>query len=197
FETQTDRRQQANKVFGKRERFPHKFDKKGKFHQSDWFSKRQKPENDALANLPDQSGRFTKKQKLANGYTTKPCTSNKEPSLLKKLLNSDIERDKKHLLQVFRFMVMNSFFGDWPEKPLKFPVVVVKEPGDVSELVEEPKAAEGDTPDGNSPVCTGNFKNSSHGGVDAPDKNAASCGRIYAVAEDECAKPREENKIMD
>ncbi|KAL0281932.1 UNVERIFIED_CONTAM: hypothetical protein Sradi_7278100, partial [Sesamum radiatum] len=124
---------------------------------------------------------FTKKQKLANGYTTKPCTSNKEPSLLKKLLNSDIERDKKHLLQVFRFMVMNSFFGDWPEKPLKFPVVVVKEPGDVSELVEEPKAAEGDTPDGNSPVCTGNFKNSSHGGVDAPDKNAASCGRIYAL----------------
>ncbi|XP_011091989.1 uncharacterized protein LOC105172298 [Sesamum indicum] len=191
-ETQKGCRQQATKVFGKRGRFPNKFDKKGKFHQSDWFSKRQKPEKDGSANSQEQSDQFTKKQKLANCCATKPCTSNKEPSLLKKLLNSDIKRDKKHLLQVFRFMVMNSFFEDWPEKPLKFPLVVVKESGDVSELVEEPQAARGDTPDGlvsttaeNSWVCTVNFKNSSHGGVDALDKNAASCSRIYAEAEDE------------
>ncbi|KAK4424764.1 hypothetical protein Salat_1670000 [Sesamum alatum] len=203
-ETQTDRRQQASKVFGKRERFPNKFDKKGKFHQSDQFSKKQKPENDDSANLQEQSDRFTKKPRLANGCITKPCTDNKEPSLLKKLLNSDIKRDKKHLLQVFRFMVMNSFFENGPEKPLKFPVVVVKESGDVSELVEEPHAVKGDTPDAlasttaeNSLVTTSNSNNSSHGGVEALDKNSASCSRIYVVAEDEGAKLQEVDKIMN
>ncbi|KAG8363757.1 hypothetical protein BUALT_Bualt19G0055500 [Buddleja alternifolia] len=125
-EVQRDGRQQYNKVYGKRGRFHNK----GRFHKNDRFSQRQRrdPKNDSV-NFQDRSGGFAKKQRLAN--------DKREPSLLKKLLSSDIKRDKKHLLQVFRFMVMNSFFEDLPGKPLKFPVVIVKESSDGSEIAEE------------------------------------------------------------
>lgn len=46
--------------------------------------------------------------------------SKREPTLLEKLLSREIKREKSHLLQVFRFMVNNSFFSEWPNKPLKF-----------------------------------------------------------------------------
>ncbi|KAL4203195.1 hypothetical protein AMTRI_Chr01g102780 [Amborella trichopoda] len=51
----------------------------------------------------------------------------RSPTLLQKLLSKEIKRDKSHLLQVFRFMVMNSFFKEWPDKSLKVPVCVVGE----------------------------------------------------------------------
>lgn len=205
-ERQTDGRQQNNKVFGKRERFHNKFDKKGKFQQSDRFSKRQRSENSYSANLQNQSDRFTKKQRLANGCTTNLRTENKkEPSLLKKLLSSQIKKEKKHLLQVFRFMMMNSFFENWPEKPLKFPVVIVKESGGESVVVEEKsEVMKADTFDGlastaleNNTVCTGDDNDSSSVEADAHDKNADISGRGYADAEDEGERPQEDGEIMD
>ena len=47
-------------------------------------------------------------------------------------------------MQAFRFMVMNSFFKDWPEKPLSFPKVIVNETGIASEVTEEkPSSSKG------------------------------------------------------
>ncbi|KAL3829845.1 hypothetical protein ACJIZ3_018647 [Penstemon smallii] len=121
-EQKADSRGVNKRVFAKTERFQNKFDKRGKFHQNDRFSKRQRPMNQDPANV----------QRLKSGSTVKS-----EPSLLKKLLSSDIKRDKKHLLQVFRFMTTNSFFKNWPQESLKFPEVIVKESGIASEIVEE------------------------------------------------------------
>ena len=60
----------------------------------------------------------TKRQRPRNGLP--PLLPPKE-TLLKKLLSSEIKRDASHLLQVFRFMTLNSFFDFWPEKPLEYP----------------------------------------------------------------------------
>lgn len=136
-EQQTDGMRQNNKAFGKRGRFQNKFDKRGKFQQRDRFPKRQRYEN---SHSPG----------LANGCTNNLRVENKkEPSLLKKLLSSEIKKDKKHLLQVFRFMVANKFFENWPETPLKFPPVIVKESGEESEIVQEKsESINGDTSNG-------------------------------------------------
>lgn len=123
-EQQRDGAKQNNKVLGKRDRFRNKVDKKGKYKHGDLFCKSQRYEN-------NRSG----------------CTTNlhSEPSLLKKLLSSDLRKDKKHLLQVFRFMVVNNFFENWPGKPLKFPNVIVKESGyEIVIVKQKPKEIEGD-----------------------------------------------------
>ncbi|KAL2461070.1 Nuclear fragile X mental retardation-interacting protein 1 [Abeliophyllum distichum] len=136
-EQQADGRGENKRAFNKRERFQNGFNKRGRFHQNDRFSKRQTPVNHDSANLHGQNNHFTKRQSGANDGPINQCMTNKrEPSLLQKLLSSDIRRDKRHMLHVFRFMVMNSFFQEWPEKPLKFPVVIVKEPGDESKIAE-------------------------------------------------------------
>ncbi|XP_051124581.1 uncharacterized protein LOC127246949 isoform X2 [Andrographis paniculata] len=109
--------QQNGNTFGQRGRFQNKFNQKRKFHQNDRSSKRPRPET--------------------NHRNTNPHRDNKrEPSLLKKLLSLDIKRDKKHLLQVFKFMVMNSFFQNEGDD-LKFPTVIVKESDDLSKPIEE------------------------------------------------------------
>ncbi|XP_042043168.1 uncharacterized protein LOC121788587 [Salvia splendens] len=126
-EQQAGGNRQNNKPFGKRDRFQNKFDKKGRFQKGGRFSKRQRYENGHSTDLQNQTG-----------CTTNPPhnESKKEPSLLKKLLSSEIKKDKKHLLQVFRFMVVNNFFKNWPEKPLEFPKVIVKESGNESEILK-------------------------------------------------------------
>jgi cleavage and polyadenylation specificity factor subunit 4 len=84
-------------------------------------------------NKHDKRGRFNKKGRSAKQVGS--ANEERKPTLLEKLLSTDIKRDKRQLLQVFRFMVANSFFKDWPEKPLKFPSVVVKEDGYGDEIV--------------------------------------------------------------
>lgn len=54
-------------------------------------------------------------------------TKSREPTLLQKLLSSDIKRDRRRLLHVFKFMTLNNFFKDWPDKPLQFPSVKVNQ----------------------------------------------------------------------
>lgn len=75
---------------------------------------------------PNKKRRNGKKQKLAD----KDFSENKKkPSLLQKLLSADIKRDHSYLFQVFRFMKANSFLKDYPDKPLVYPSVSVKEMG--------------------------------------------------------------------
>ncbi|CAL0326400.1 unnamed protein product [Lupinus luteus] len=84
----------------------------------------------------DRRGRFGKKRKFEadKDFSKGPSLNKREPSLLEKLLSADIKRDNSHLFQVFRFMVMNSFFKDSHDKPLIYPPVVV-----TSENVAEEK----------------------------------------------------------
>ncbi|XP_057980890.1 uncharacterized protein LOC131166391 isoform X2 [Malania oleifera] len=91
----------------------------------------------------NKNGRFAKKRMMdKDSLNTKnshnpPSLNPQKPTLLQKLLSADIRRDKSRLLQVFRFMVVNSFFKDWPEKPLNFPTVIVRETGHDGEMAED------------------------------------------------------------
>ncbi|XP_071732292.1 uncharacterized protein [Rutidosis leptorrhynchoides] len=75
----------------------------------------------------------------ANHQNRAPKPTEREPSLLKKLLSRDIKRDKNHLLQVFRFMAVNSLFDGDGDSDLRFPSVIVKETN--SDVVEETTCA--------------------------------------------------------
>ncbi|KAI3858259.1 hypothetical protein MKX03_001060 [Papaver bracteatum] len=86
--------------------------------------------------------RFSKKQKAGNeeDSVAQPDMC-REPTLLQKLLSANIKRDRSHLLQVFRFMVTNSFFKDLSEKPLEFPLITTKEgeiKGKIGEEISSP-----------------------------------------------------------
>ncbi|RID41790.1 hypothetical protein BRARA_J01722, partial [Brassica rapa] len=86
--------------------------------------------NGQFQNKDGKKGRFKhNKRKYDKDSSQESSTTTREPTLLKKLLSADIKRDKIQLLQVFRFMVMNSFFKESPEQPLEFPVVMVEETG--------------------------------------------------------------------
>ncbi|XP_031093287.1 putative uncharacterized protein DDB_G0274405 isoform X1 [Ipomoea triloba] len=111
--------------FRKNEKFQYKSNKRGRFGQKNQFSKKQKFEDPSSSNIQEQNDNNSREQKLEKSGSA--SQSKRKPTLLQKLLGADIRRDKQHLLQVFRFMVMNSFFTECPEKPLKFPSVIVKE----------------------------------------------------------------------
>ncbi|GAU35778.1 hypothetical protein TSUD_56560 [Trifolium subterraneum] len=90
--------------------------------QNNTFNNRRRLRNNGRRN-PNKRSRYNKKQKLAD----KDFLENKKSTLLQKLMSADIKRDKRYLLQVFRFMTANSFFKDYPDKPLVYPSVLVKE----------------------------------------------------------------------
>ncbi|PON59142.1 Nuclear fragile X mental retardation-interacting protein 1, conserved domain containing protein [Trema orientale] len=118
-------REENGRPLNKKGRLHKKFDKRGRY---------------------DKKDRYSKKQRLNdNPSSDVPLVSKRKPSLLEKLLSADITRDKSHLLQAFRFMVMNSFFKDGPDKPLTFPSVIVKEGSGEDGVVEQsfPHAGKG------------------------------------------------------
>ncbi|KAA0031714.1 putative basic-leucine zipper transcription factor F isoform X1 [Cucumis melo var. makuwa] len=92
-----------------------------------------------------KKNRPRKKGKFEKHLSNKPPLKKREPTLLQKLLKADVRKDKSQLLQALRFMVMNSFFKEWPNKPLKFPSVTVKENEGETNVVDE------------TPLSTGNF----------------------------------------
>lgn len=92
------------------------------------FSDKRKFQNKFNKKL-DRKGRFGKRQKFADNFSESPLLKKRKPTLLQKLLSADISKDKSHLFQVFRFMVINSFFKHCPDKPLRYPSVMVKENG--------------------------------------------------------------------
>lgn len=116
-EKMVNEREENSRQSTKRGRFEMRQDKRGRYDKRDRFSKKQRPTN----------------KESFDG----PSVDKKSPTLLQKLLSADIRKDKNHLLQVLRFMVINSFFKDWPEKPLEFPLVVVKDGVSVGEMVQE------------------------------------------------------------
>ncbi|CAA7406139.1 unnamed protein product [Spirodela intermedia] len=89
----------------------------------------------------------SKKQRTRNGPPPPPPA---EPTLLQKLLNSEIKRDRSRLLQAFRFMAMNAFFDHWPSKSLEYPLVTVGASGGIEgsggERTQLPATAEGAAP---------------------------------------------------
>lgn len=114
-------REENNRQLPKKGRFQNKFNKRGRRNRGD---------------------RLAKKQRLEEKDSSNVLSLNKRmPTLLQKLLSADIGRDKRRLLQVFRFMVMNSFFKDWPNKPLKFPLVMVNESWCEDDAIEEKSSA--------------------------------------------------------
>lgn len=141
-EKQVGGKEDGNKrAFGKKGRQQNNFNKRGRFNKNDRFTKKQGPTDHDASNANDQNRSSNKKQRLGNSNFSS-LNSKREPTLLQKLLGTDVRRDKAHLLQVFRFMVMNSYFKNWHEKqPLRFPNVVVKEAEGC--LVEEKVVYEG------------------------------------------------------
>ncbi|KAJ8900001.1 hypothetical protein K2173_024112 [Erythroxylum novogranatense] len=98
------------------------------------FSKKGRSRNRHAKRGRGNKNKWPKQQTCANG-----TPSERKLTLLQKLLSSDIRRDKCRLLQVLRFMVINSFFKDWPEKALEFPLVEVKEESSLVKNVSEIK----------------------------------------------------------
>ncbi|XP_052193709.1 uncharacterized protein LOC127802071 isoform X3 [Diospyros lotus] len=124
-----------NKVLAKKEYLQNKF-RNGRFSQNKRF-KKHKFGDPGSTNTHDQGEPLFKKQKLVdNDSLCNRSLDKRQPTLLQKLLSANIRRDRSRLLQVFRFMVINSFFKDWPEKPLRFPSVIVKEETGSKEVVE-------------------------------------------------------------
>lgn len=109
-------REKNRSQFSKKGRLQNKFDKRGRYNKNDRPAKKQRLHDSASSDVSSLSLR--------------------KETLLQKLLSPDIRRDKNSLLQVFRFMVMNSFLKDWPNKPLKFPSIMVRELKRENEVVE-------------------------------------------------------------
>ncbi|KAK4379112.1 hypothetical protein RND71_000974 [Anisodus tanguticus] len=136
-ENQVDWRDQKRPL-SRKERYQKRFNnKREKFNRNDRFSKKRRFGNSDASNTCDQKGFPTGKVDVDRVSATQVTKNAREPTLLQKLLSSDIRRDKRRLLQVFRFMTMNFFFKDCPEKPLRFPQVLLKETGEEIAAAEE------------------------------------------------------------
>ncbi|XP_010454085.1 PREDICTED: GATA zinc finger domain-containing protein 14-like isoform X2 [Camelina sativa] len=79
---------------------------------------------------PDRKDKSSKKTRFEDKTSSQESSViTREPTLLEKLLSGDIKRNKSQLLQVIRFMAMNSLFKEFPEQPLKLPLITVEETG--------------------------------------------------------------------
>ncbi|KAL6989779.1 hypothetical protein U1Q18_015530 [Sarracenia purpurea var. burkii] len=169
----------------KKERFQNKFNKRGRFGRNQKFSKKQRLADHDSSNVPNQDDKFSHKPKLTDdGSCTKPSFNKKQPTLLQRLLSADMRREKHHLLQVFRFMVMNSFFKDWPENPLIFPSVVVKDTAAQGEvIVEKPLSSGKGTSQTHGKTIIGSEYDVYHGdrGADDEDDENRNDKRIAQV----------------
>ncbi|GMJ14372.1 hypothetical protein HRI_005106400 [Hibiscus trionum] len=143
---------------------------------------------------PDKRDHFCKKPRSATEEST--SFNKRSPTLLQKLLSADIRKDKSRLLQVFRFMVMNSFFKDWPEKPLKFPVVVVKDGVSEGEIIEE-KPVLGEEDNIVDAACDDDIGNN----IDDDEKHYTQVDKMALYVQEKGAKiarnAEEEEEIID
>lgn len=125
-------------AFSKKNKNQYNPNKRGRFGKQNSFSKNQKIGNhNPRTREPrdDDDDHHSKEQRY--GVNNSPALQSKrEPSLWKKLVGGDTNRDTRQLLQVLRFMVMNSFFAD-NDKPLQFPSVIVKESAPEEPLKDE------------------------------------------------------------
>ncbi|CAO2836915.1 unnamed protein product [Amaranthus hypochondriacus] len=150
-------RKPLNKGRFQKKGFQNRYNRAGKHDRKDRFASKRAAEEDGSFRKRD---RYAKRHKSNNENSSETCLSLREPTLLKKLLSNDIKRDKTHLLQALRFMVMNSFFKDWPEKPLNFPKVIVEETGVESNVIEEMSSSfKGELNDDDDSSIEGDGKN--------------------------------------
>ncbi|KAJ4959599.1 hypothetical protein NE237_026710 [Protea cynaroides] len=98
---------------------------------------REEEKKDCIKNQRSRNKYGKRKKHGKDSSSTMPASMMRQPSLLQKLLTAEIKREKSHLLQVFRFILINSFFKDWPEKPLIFPSVTVRDMECEGHLFEE------------------------------------------------------------
>ncbi|KAK3014420.1 hypothetical protein RJ639_009089 [Escallonia herrerae] len=186
-------REEKRRTFNKKGRFQNKFNKRGRLHQNDRFTKKQRSAAHDSYTVTDQNDDSIKTDgAVNNNRSIKPAMNQREPTLLQKLLSADIRRDKSRLLQVFRFMVMNSFFKDWPEKPLRFPLVTVKENkvDGKGELVE----------DGYSQVKKGVFRGSEKTAIKKSYEDGEEANKICELERNEGdirTEMEEEGEIID
>ncbi|KAL3516322.1 hypothetical protein ACH5RR_023224 [Cinchona calisaya] len=166
----------SRRTFSKTGNFQNKFNKNGTFNQNNRFSHKKGVTDHDSSNAYSHNDHMAKKQRLMNdNLVSQHAISKREPTLLQKLLSADIRRDKHHILQVFRFMVTNSFFKDWPTKPLKFPVVMVKETVDEDDLsdgnlVDKRKdGTEGISGEIEELICDDN-DDQNHNGMEKPER---------------------------
>ncbi|KAK3004137.1 hypothetical protein RJ639_019164 [Escallonia herrerae] len=192
-EKQVHGREENRWTFNKKGRFQNKFNKRGRLYQNDRFTKKQRSAAHDSSTVTDQNDDSMKTDgPVNNNRSIKPAMNQREPTLLQKLLSADIRRDKSRLLQVFRFMVMNSFFEDWPEKPLRFPLVTVKE-NEVDgkgELVE----------DGYSQVKKGVFRGSETTAIKKSYEDGEEANKICELERNEGdirTEMEEEGEIID
>ncbi|KAG9439997.1 hypothetical protein H6P81_020162 [Aristolochia fimbriata] len=122
-ENQVDRNREDRRSHHKSGRFRNKFNRRGRDSRDDMQ---------------------TKRQKLGQETAHEVLTSTRKPTLLEKLLSADIKRDKSHLLQVFRFMVLNSFFKDWPAKLGVLPLVRVRDGSGTEDIAKGNFVLQGD-----------------------------------------------------
>ncbi|KAK4798217.1 hypothetical protein SAY86_030543 [Trapa natans] len=170
-------KREENRKFAKEDRFQNRHNKK---------RKRNHRERTATSNRSDDT--------VSPGT---PSLRKGEPTLLKKLLSKDIKRDKLRLLQAFRFMVMNSFFRDGPERPLKFPTVILSENGTQGSVLEErcSVATEADSGDGPKKIASGihdTSLGSNEGSVSTDNTGEEGDNGLCVHEEDE-----EEGEIID
>lgn len=127
-EKQVYERKDNVRALNKKEKFQNKFNKRGRFNQDDRVPKKRSFVNRDTPGTCSQTDNLTQNRRVGNSASiiSHGASKKEQPTLLQKLLSADIRRDKQHLLQVFKFIVMNSFFKDFPDQALKFPRVAVK-----------------------------------------------------------------------
>lgn len=167
-------------AFSKKQKYQHNPNKRGRFGKRNSFSENQTIRNHTPRTREpcddDDDDHHSKEQRYE--INNRPALqSNRKPTLWKKLVGGDMNREKRHLLQVLRFMVMNSFFAD-NDKPLRFPSVIVKESGNENMVVSQGSALE-------EPLNDGEERNGDLG----KDRGT--------IANTEKEKHREEGEIID
>ena len=105
---------------------PEKRNPRGKKHEREQYKKGKKFHKKRGKAVEGDDERMTKKTRAGDQDSSANNNKPKQASLLQKLLSRDIKRDKNHLLQVFRFISINSFFT-LTGGSLRFPSVIMRE----------------------------------------------------------------------
>ncbi|GAB2287518.1 hypothetical protein Dimus_021893 [Dionaea muscipula] len=160
-----------------------KFQKRDKSKHQRWSTKRQRRVR--VKNYKDDDDSFSTLRRL------------REPTLLQKLLSADIKRDKSRLLQALRFMVVNSFFKDWPpQNPLKFPRVIVNEVGYEAEAGAGAEMIDSSTPPPQKEAASFNNSQGDDGGC-SYDNETDHPVPVYRNSNPRLEVEEEEGEITD
>eukprot|EP00898_Chlorokybus_atmophyticus_P003050 jgi/Chlat1/3746/Chrsp259S03894 len=105
--------------------------------------------HDTASNQQNTSSKSVEKGPARNNRPHNPTQRKRDPTLLEKLLAREIRLENSRLLQAFRFLVLNNFFGE--DKPLVFPQTLAEAEADArtADLAELRKLVQEAERDGN------------------------------------------------